>query len=56
MNKTYKERCIEYAFKELYILACLEQARFDDRLYSPEMKNIKELREWYKSTQKVNNE
>lgn len=43
-----KQRYIEFGLSELYKLACIEQAKSDDRLYSPEMKKIEELREWFR--------
>jgi len=45
---TLRVRYIEFGLNELYRLACIEQAKSDDRLYSSEMKKIKELREWFK--------
>jgi len=44
-----KKRYIEFGIKELYGLACLEQAKHDSRLFSPEMKSIKEISDWYKN-------
>ena len=46
MNKI-EEKYMRYAFSKLYIKACKEQMTKDDRIVSPRMRDIDELKKWY---------
>ena len=46
----FKERIMRYTFKELYMEACLEQAKKDTRICSPKMVQILDLKKWYFET------
>jgi hypothetical protein len=57
----YKEKVMQFAFKELYMEACIEQILInscssDPRIVSPRMKEIRQLRDWYVDKQRSQNE